>query len=405
MKKKTITILLAVWTIINLIVGALLIIDIQIFQAPETTIKIDIIEINSEEAIIQATIDISNPNNFGLAAKNFEVVTNTPDGYEVARILIEGGSVPPNGNKTFTATAYIAFDGSSPKLLISKITGNIGISIGPLQKTIPLAINIVTSMEDVIKDFAPPVINVQADFGELTQGGIIVTGTINAYNPNTFDIYLEEVTVNIETETGENVGNLSISGGTIRAKSSTKFNGSGMILIEALNAKMLLVNMSGVAGAKIAGFNKSMSLSVEAEIKLPDIGALLSSDSPTDLVIKADFKASAIGLINDVTLEVHNPNKIALAVNDIVVSMYRIDNDEERLISKGNLEGGIIEAETIGFFKGQLVVPYAELLIPSGGNIMPDWMKIVVRANVSIPGINQSLWLGLIGYQDFHPLK
>jgi len=166
-----------------------------------------------------------------------------------------------------------------------------------------------------------------------------------------------------------------------------------------------LVNMSGVAGAKIAGFNKSMSFSVEAEIKLPDIGALLSSDSSTDLVIKADFKASAIGLINDVTLEVHNPNKITLAVNDIVVSMYRIDNDEERLISEGNLEGGIIEAETIGFFKGQLVVPYAELFIPRGGNVIPDWMKIVVRANVSIQGINQSLWLGLIGYQDFHPLK
>jgi len=404
MKKKIITFLIVMITIINLIAATLLFFDIQLMQTPEATIKIDIIEINSDEVILQTTIDIDNPNSFGLITKNLEIFINTPGGDEVAHMLIEGGNIPPNEKKTFTAAVSVAFDGHSPELLTTRITGSIGVNIGFIQKTLPIAISIVTSMEDIIKELAPPSIYVQAEFGEITQESINITGRIDAYNPNTFDIFIEDFSIEIKTETDNIVGNLNISGGTIGAKGSTKFDGGGMILIEALNAKMLLVNISGAAGAEIAGFNKSIPFSIEAEIKLPDIGALLSSD-PTDLVIKADFKASAIGLISDVALEVHNPNKIALVANDIVVSMYRIDNEEERLISKGDLEGGIIEAETVGFFKGQLVVPYAELLIPRGGNVMPDWMKIIVRANVSIPGINQSLWLGLIGYQDFHPFK
>ena len=402
MKKKIIIFLLALITVINILAAALLFIDIQIIQTPEITVKIDVIEINPDEVVLQTTIDIDNPNSFGFITKNLEVSINTPGGDEVAHVLIEGGSVPPNEKKTFTADAFVSFDGNSPKLLTTRITGSIGVNIVFIEKTLPITVNIVTSMDEVIKDLTRPIIHIQAEFGEITQESINITGGLDVYNPNTFDMSIGDFSVDIKTETGSNVGNLNIPGGTIKAKDSTNFSGKGLILIEALNAKKLLVNISGAAGAKIAGFNKSIPFSVEAEIKLPDIGELLSSHLPTDLVIKADFKASATGLISDITLEVHNPNKIALAAKDIIVSMYRVDNEEELLINTGNLEGGVVEAETVGFFKGQLVLPYTRLLIPRGGNTIPDWMKIGVRANVSIPGINQSLCLGLIGYQDFH---
>ena len=47
MKKRIIVLIIVVATIINLIVGGLLFIDIQIMQTPETTITIDVIEINA----------------------------------------------------------------------------------------------------------------------------------------------------------------------------------------------------------------------------------------------------------------------------------------------------------------------------------------------------------------------
>ena len=151
MRKKIITFVLIVWTIINLIAGTLLFVNIQVLKAPEITANIKAVEINEDEAIIQVIINVSNPNSFGVTTKNFEVVTTASTGDEIAHLLIEGGSIPPYKDKTFTASAYAGFNDNSPKLLTSKITGDIGISIGFMQKTIPIAINIITSLEEVMK--------------------------------------------------------------------------------------------------------------------------------------------------------------------------------------------------------------------------------------------------------------
>lgn len=390
--------------IINLIVAALLFLDIRMFQAPETTISIDIIEINSEEAILQTTIDVNNRNTFGVITKNLEVVTTTPDGVGVSKVMIEGGEIPPNENRTFTATATIAFDGHSPKLLTTRLTGNIGVNIGFIQKTIPIAINIVSSVEDVIKELAPPVVHLEADFGEITQESINVTGVIDVYNPNTFDIFIEDITAFITTETGKKVGNLNVTSGVITAKSSKELDSNGTILIDALNAKILFVNISGAAGAKVAGINKSLQFSVEAQIKVPDLGMFLS-DLSTDAVISGDYRLSINGLIDTTIFEVYNPNKISLLAENITVGMYRIDNDEEQLIAECSLGGGIIKAENVTTFRGELTIPYHKLLPIRAGRLIPDWLKIIVRANLSIPGINYSIRVGVIGYQDFRLLR
>lgn len=404
MKKRTIKFILAIATIINILAAILLFVDIQLIQTPETTISIDIIEINSDEMIIQTTMEINNPNGFGLITKNLNVVTTAPNGNEVANVLIEGGAIPANDHKKFTATAVIAFDGQSPELLTTKITGSIGVNIGFIQKTIPLSINIITSVKEVIKELAVPDIDIQIKFGEITQKQINITATIDAYNPNTFDIYIENISIRIETETGKSVGNLYIPSDVIAAKNTTTLNSSGTILLDALNAKELIVNMSGAVGANIAGINKSASLHVKLQIEVPDLSMFLS-DAPTDVVIRGDFKASVNGLLDNITLEFYNPNKIELVAKGITVSIYRIDGDEKQLISKGNLGDSIIEAESETFIKGQLIIPYVKLLPPSGGSLLPDWMQVTVRANITIQGLNQSIYIGLSGYQDMHPLR
>ena len=400
-RKKIITAFVAMLIIINLIVAAFLFFDIQLIEAPETTIKIDILEINTEEVILQTTIDVSNPNGFELITKNFEIVASTPDGKEVSRISLDGGGIPPQSSKTFTANAVIAFDGANPETLTIKMTGSVGVNIGFIQKTIPLAINIVTSLEDVIESFASPTLNIQVEFGELTEDGVNLTGTIEAYNPNKFDLYIEGISVVIETETGKNVGNLEISGGTLASKESLELKIEGRILLEALNAEILFINMSGKAGAKIAGVNQSISFSAEAEITVPDISNLLASDVPTDISIIGDYKVTLQGLMNYIILEVRNPNKIDIELKDVIVMVNRIDDGEKMLIAETELEEGIVKAESVKQLKGQMVLPYSKLFSFKKGRLLPDELEIIVRAHITIPGINQSIWVGVSGYQDF----
>jgi LEA14-like dessication related protein len=394
-----------VWTIINLIAGTLLFIDIQVLKAPEITANIKVVEINGEEAIIHATIDVNNPNSFGLSTKNFEVVTTTPDGNEVVYVLIEGGSIPPHESKTFTATSNVRFNDNSPELLTSKITGSIGISIGFIQKTIPIAMNVITSLEGVMEKIAAPMISIQVEFGELTQRGVNLTGTIEVYNPNEFDIIIGDISGEIETNTGKIVGNLKIEGGVLESEGSLKLKSTGGILLEAINFKALSINISGRAGARIAGINRSVPFSVKVQINLPDISKLLSPGEPTDIIIKGDYKFTLNGLKDDLILEINNPNKIDLEARDLIVSIFLINGDEKKFVGETRLEEGIIKAGSVGQFKGQIIMPYSKLLPKIGERLLPDEMLITVRANLSIPGMDQTIWVGLAGYQDFRLFK
>jgi len=191
MKKKLVILLIVIIIIINIIAGSLIFFDVQLMKTPETTITIDILEINSDEIIIQTTIDVFNPNCFGIITKNLELITTDASGNNVAHMLMDGGGAPPNENKVFISDMLIDFDGYHPTTLITKITGTIGLHLGIIRKTIPLNIIVITDVEDIIRDIATPIIHTQVDFDEITQKQINITGIIEAYNPNTFDLYIE----------------------------------------------------------------------------------------------------------------------------------------------------------------------------------------------------------------------
>jgi len=402
MKMKNIVILISMITIINVTAASFIFFDIQVLQIPVTTIDIDVIEINSKEVIIETTIDISNQNAFELIAKNFEITMITPDGEKVGHAIIDGGNIPSNENKTFVTVAHVAFNGSSPKMLTSKITGVLGLCIGFIHKTIPLSVNIITSIEKVIEQVTPPSIQITADFSDITQERIRFTVSIDAYNPNTFNIHIRNISMTVETETGKKVGNLSIIGGIIPYKNSVEFTGNGKMLIEALNAKTLFINMSATAGAEIAGVNESMNLSVETIVKVPDLSELIPPDSPIDLIIKPEYETSPTGLIGHLTLEIHNPTKLTLTAKDVTVYTYAASNNERQLISRCELEDSMVESENITYLIGEEIIPYSSLLTLSQGTLFPREVLLLVRGNLTIPGINQSIWLGFGGYNDMH---
>jgi hypothetical protein len=109
-------------------------------EAPEIIIKVEVNEINSEEAILQTTIDIDNLNTFEIVTKNFELITSNPEGHLVNHVSIEGGKIDPNEKRVFIKNISVAFNGYCPELLTSKITSEGGVNTRFIQKTIPLNI-------------------------------------------------------------------------------------------------------------------------------------------------------------------------------------------------------------------------------------------------------------------------
>jgi LEA14-like dessication related protein len=403
MRKKIIAIFIAV-TIIYIIFGGLIFLNIQLMKAPEILVKIEVTEINSEEAILQTVVNIYNPNGFDMVTKNLKVVTTTPDGYEVANVLIKGGNINSNSKKTFTEDIQIAFDGRNPKQLTTKILGDVGANILFIEKTIPLNIGVVISIEKLIDGLTTPSLSITIDFEDMTTEGINLSAIISVYNPNTFEIFIKDIKGEILTETGENVGNIDIIGQIIPAKETIDIFGSGSLLFEALNVKFVVLNVDGVAGAKIAGYEENVSLDLKTRINVPDLEKLLlSKDSPTFMSIKLDEKFTLRGIIFDIGLEINNSYKVDLLIKDIGVRIYTVTKDKNHLIGeKENIGELLALSGSSGYSSCEILVPYYKLL----PIIRPtEWLMASVSGKVTIKGVNQSVFIEIRGYHSLHPIR
>jgi len=400
--KKLIVIILASATILNIVAGAFIFLDIQIMNVPETNLTIELINITADEAILQTTLRINNQNPFSIYLQNLTMVTVTDGGDVINSLFIEGGETKAHENKTLTATASIRFSGSIPDQLTSRITGTFGtMFLGIIKKTFPLKFSMITSLNNIITQFALPQVHLAANFSEITQEGINFTGTIEITNPNTIDLEIENLSANIETETGVQVGAVTLQGKMIPAKTTQQLTGSGWLLLKALDAKTLQMTLTGSIILYVAGIRKSMNLSVSADLIPPRLERLLS-DIPTEASLTGNYRYSLKGGLHDqITFKIKNPNKITLLATDITVKIYRVDGNKTRQISNGTLPDGIIAQQNTTVLQGDMVIPLTKLWPRLGERFIPDQLQVVLRANITIQGFNQTIWIGVIGYQEF----
>jgi len=402
--RRKIAIILIVITLFYIVAGALLFLNIQLLESPDILVEIEVSEINSEKAVLHTVIYIENPNSFDLIAKNFNLVITTQDDYEVANIFIEGGRISSNENKSFVEDVSIAFNGYSPERLISRVSGEVGANILFIEKTIPLKIGVVTSIKNILDELSVPTINIVTNIQEITTDNIIISAEITAYNPNSVDIYLKDILTEIKTDAGEKVGGLDVSNAVLKGKEYTEIDASGWLLFKALNANKLIINMNGIAGANIAGFEKNLPVNINAAVNIPDLeDILLPKENPTVLSIKVDGKITLGGYLNNVTLVINNTFKVDLALRKTSVKLLIESQGENKLLGEAVIEEEIIvEAGKTKFVNCQINIPLPKIL---SAVFSADWLLISVSADLTIRGINPAVYLEINGYQDIHFFK
>jgi len=400
--KKVVVIILAAATILNIVAGAFLFLDIQQMNIPEITITLEVINITADEAVLQTTLFINNHNSFPIFLQNLAMITVDENGNTINHLTIDGGETKAYDNRTFTTTINIRFNDSLPNHLTSRLTGIFGtIFFGIIKKTFPFTFSIVTFLNNILEQFTMPRIHLAANFSDITQEGINFTGVIEITNPNTIGIEIEDLSANITTETGIYVGTVSIQGKTIPAKTTKQLTGSGWILLKALDAESLRMTLTGDIIIYVAGIRKPMNLSMEADLVPPSLERLLS-DLPTEASLTGDYTYTLKdGLHDKITFTIKNPNKLTLFADDIIVQIYRVDGTKTRLLSNGTLPDGLITPQSTTVLQGDMFIPLTQLWPRRGERFIPDQLQVILRSNVTIQGFNQTIWIGVIGYQDF----
>jgi len=400
--KKIIVIILVSATILNIVAGAFIFLDIQTMNLPETTLTLELVDLNADEAVLQTTLLVNNPNSFSIFLQNLTIITVADNGEVINHLFMDGGETYAHENRTFTSAATIRFNGTIPNQLTSRITGTVGVMfLGLIKKTLPLKFTMVTSLNNIITQFTLPEIHLSVNFSEITQEGVNFTGNIEITNPYSIDIAIENISVTVETETGSQLGTVTIQGKKIPAKTSQQLTGSGRLLLKALDAKTLRMTLNGDIIVLVAGIRKSMNLSVDAGIVPPRLEQLLS-DLPTDASLTGKYRYTLRGGLQDqIIFEIKNPNKLTFLATDITVKIYRIDRNKTRLISNGTLADGVITLQNTTILQGDMFIPLSQLWPRFGERLIPDRLQVILRANITIQGLNQTIWVGMIGYQDF----
>ena len=400
--KKLIMIILVFATILNIIGSAFLFLDIQVMSVPEMTVRLELINITSDEAVLQTTISVHNQNSFPISLQNLTIHTVTDTGDVINHLVIDGGEIKADENKTFSQTTSVRFNGSTPHELTSRVTGIFGIVFfGLIKKTLPLKFSLVTALNNIIEQFSLPIIQMAVNFSEITEERLNVTSIIEVTNPNTIDIAIENISMTLDTNTGMQVGTVTIQGNIIPGKTTAQLTGVGSILLKALDAKTLHLTLQAEVLVVIAGMKKTTNLTIGAEITPPHLKSLLS-DLPTDVSLTGIYTYNLRGGLHDqIIFEIKNPNKLTFRATDITIRISRIDRNATRLLCNSTLPDSIITPQNTTVLQGDMVIPLSELWPRVGERLFADRLEVILRANITIPGLNQTMWIGVIAYQDF----
>jgi len=401
--KKILVIIVSALILINVIVGAFLFLDIQILKAPVIHADINPIELTPDQILLEARINVTNPNPFDISVENFKVVSTTSDGYEIGQFFIAGGNIPPNKEKIFTAQDELRFSNHDFTLIKNTITVDIGITIlGIIKKTIPFEMTVDASLTNITNTITVPVIHLQATVDDITRDGVQFSGTLDAYNPNSFEIFIENLSLKMQTEKNVDVGIVNLTGGILKPKGSLSIDVKGTLLFKVLDAKQILVNLSGRAGIQAAGIKKSIPFSVDIQFIVPDPGTLLSLNDTFNFILSGDFKLRARGVLCTIEFTIYNPSKVPLDARNLICSIFRFDNNKTRLLGTQNMSPCTVEPKNEVCVSTQIRLPYSTFLFSGAHRILPDWFILTIKGNFSISGVNRSLPFAITGNLSPH---
>ena len=404
--KKLLIIIVVVLFLIEIVVGSFLFYNIQIIQTPKIKATLTVVKITPDETLIQTHLNITNSNPFDLVISNLVVNSTTQNGDNVLHVHLDGGVIPSNQKKVFTSNDTISFHGNLSDVLSSSIQAVIGFRIlGFLEKTIPLDITVDVVVGDILNSFAAPQVHIESMVHEISTDGISFQGTVAVDNPNTFDISVENLSLLFENKTGTRIGSLTMMGGVISGIHTSVFPVSGKVGFEVLNPEELSIKIQGDAGIRVSGLKKIIPFFADISLSIPQLSDLLTSKNPINISLIGNLKLTMRGLRADIEFNIYNPYVIAIAAQDLVCLLSKVDRNKTVVIGETALTSCVTSTSSTSCLDGQIIVPYFKLLFTKGQHLIPQYYKLTLQGNFSFQGINQSLPLSINAFLDVHFLR
>jgi LEA14-like dessication related protein len=401
-KKRLIKLFTIVLLLINIVVAIFIFIDIEIIKAPKTEVFVNIIEVTSEEILIETTIKMSNPNSFEVSFNELILKTSTRDDKKIGEIIFDGGKIPSSESKTFYSKDKIFFQEEGDFSIIkNKITGKIGVSfLGFIKKTIHLEVSVIASVKEIIDSLEIPDIDLELGFENITEQGIEFIVNIDLFNPTKIEFGIDEFSIIARTEENEEVGRLVIFGDVVGPEESATFTSKGNLNYNALDSDKIIFTLNGIARGKIGGLEKKINISTDAELIIPDISEFIFKNQPIEFDIPVQFKLRLRGIVSMISFKIYNPSQIPIEGRDLKCSIFRQDRNKKTLIGEDEMDPCIIAPQERICVNTEIVIPYRTFLFSGSFRLLPNWIVLNINGHFSIAGTRQEFPISLNAYVD-----
>jgi len=401
MKKSMEVMILICLFLVNIIISGILIFTVSGITAPDITAEVDVKSINKDNISLSIALSFDNANYFSFIAEEFIINITTSSGGTIGEIKLTGGEIPAYTYKTFTAESVFSLQSDDFNEINTNIYGIVGANVlGVFSKTLPLEINVITSLSDLFSSINPPDIHLSAEIIEIDDQGVQYSGSIEIDNPNSFEIIVRNISTDITADDGSIIGHFNVPSTTITQQNLSIIPINGHITYTAINAEYLTIAIAAEVEAFIAGLSKTIPLSTSALLHIPNINEILLTNETLDFSISSEFKIRLQGILSTVGLKIKNPTKIPFEARNLICEILAVTGNDSSLIAKGNMNECEIYSGQEVCIKTTVTMPYMKLLTAGGINIIPDWFVIRIKGEFAITNTTQGIPISLSGYFD-----
>ncbi|KYK20011.1 hypothetical protein AYK24_04355 [Thermoplasmatales archaeon SG8-52-4] len=235
-----------------------------------------------------------------------------------------------------------------------------------------------------------PDIQARIEIADLTSEEIKLDTLINISNDNPFDLILKNVKIISKTKEGNPFTRYSFNGGIVQSNEKKSFKSKDNIKLQGEIPKVIVNTITADVGVKFLGFFEKI-IPVKAII-IMSIEDFIENISIPKIKIHGGIEGiTEEGVVFVADVEISNPSKIELIINDIFV---KLKTDTGNSVGAINLEGEKLEPLGKLNLDASGIINYESL---NSKNIIID---VNGEAEINVAGLSQSIMLSTIAVID-----
>jgi len=173
-----------------------------------------------------------------------------------------------------------------------------------------------------------PSINIEMDISDISEDGLDIVMEMNIYNQNGIDIEMNNLMIEILRNEKKTLGHINIDSLHIPAHSHAIAEKEMKIPVEILDSDLITVKITGDTIVSFLWIKKNLGISSQIKLLNLNVDRLLSS-LPVEMETRSDYKLSPVGVRGWVSIHIRNPYNISMVMENITLSVYRMDDEKE----------------------------------------------------------------------------